>query len=351
MSPGCFRFDRFVLDPGDRQLLRDGVPLELNSRYLDALILLVSEQGRLVSKDRFLSEVWRGIPVTDEALTQGIKTLRRQLGDDAGQPRFFETVHKHGYRFIAPVEGAEAAGRPAMAAANSELALARLGVAGTLGGGIAGFFGGLVYGFAGASEPIGPGPGGISVFLVLTCLTVLVALVGAAGVAFGIAAATGYGGERSPLWPVGGGLLGGLIVGALVKLLGIDAFNLLFGQSPGDVTGAGEGAVLGAAIGLGFWLASRPSGPGARRIGVALAALTGAAAGFAIPLLGGRMMGGSLDLLAHQFPHSRLRLDLIGALFGQPGFGPVAQQMTGALEGGLFGACVVGAMQFARRRR
>ena len=76
----------------------------LNSRYLDALALLVREQGRLVSKDRFLDEVWRGIPVTDEALTQCIKTLRRQLGDDAALPRFIETVPKHGYRFIAPVE-------------------------------------------------------------------------------------------------------------------------------------------------------------------------------------------------------------------------------------------------------
>ena len=44
------------------------------------------------------------MPVTDEALTQCIKTLRRQLGDDASRPRFIETVPKHGYRFIAPVE-------------------------------------------------------------------------------------------------------------------------------------------------------------------------------------------------------------------------------------------------------
>src|SRR4029450_9724140 len=97
-----FRFDRFQLDPGDRLLRNDGAPVEINARYFDALTLLVSEQGRLVSKDRFLDEVWRGIPVTDEALTQCIKTLRRLLGDDAALPRFIETVPKHGYRFIAP---------------------------------------------------------------------------------------------------------------------------------------------------------------------------------------------------------------------------------------------------------
>ena len=86
------RFDRFRLDARDRRLTCDGVPVELNARYLDALALLVREAGKLVSKDRFLDEVWRGVPVTDEALTQCIKTLRSRLGDDAAKPRFIETV-------------------------------------------------------------------------------------------------------------------------------------------------------------------------------------------------------------------------------------------------------------------
>src|SRR6186713_2008256 len=104
MSSGRFRFDGFLLDPADRRLTRDGVAVDVNARYLDALALLVREHGKLVSKDRFLDEVWRGVPVTDEALTQCIKTLRRQLGDNVANPRFIETVPKHGYRFIAPVE-------------------------------------------------------------------------------------------------------------------------------------------------------------------------------------------------------------------------------------------------------
>src|SRR6187401_213261 len=105
-----FAFDGFTLDPRDRRLRgADGAPVELSARYLDALALLVGEAGRLVSKERFLDEVWRGVPVTDEALTQCIKTLRRQLGDDVARPRFIETVPKHGYRFVAEVEGADAA--------------------------------------------------------------------------------------------------------------------------------------------------------------------------------------------------------------------------------------------------
>src|SRR6478735_1658446 len=97
------RFRDFLLEPRERRLLRAGAPVELNARYFDALALLAREQGRLVSKDRFLDEVWRGVPVTEEALTQCIRTLRRQLGDSATNPRYIETVPKHGYRFIAAV--------------------------------------------------------------------------------------------------------------------------------------------------------------------------------------------------------------------------------------------------------
>ena len=98
------RFGDFTLDLADRRLLRDGERVDLGSRYFDALALLCAHPDTLVTKDRFMEEVWKGIPVTDEALTQCIRTLRRALGDDAAKPRFIETVPKHGYRFVAPVK-------------------------------------------------------------------------------------------------------------------------------------------------------------------------------------------------------------------------------------------------------
>lgn len=342
-----YAFDRFVLDPGDRMLRRDDQPVELSSRYLDALALLVSEQGRLVSKERFFDEVWRGIPVTDEALTQCIRTLRKELGDDAARPRFIETVPKHGYRFIGSVERMKkaTAQRPQAPTFPSVRQAVLLGAAGTVGGGIAGFIGGLIYGFAGASQPLQPGMGAVSVLLVLLCLTILVAVMGGLGVAFGIAAAGLSSGRFGP-WSVVGGALGGLILGAIVKLLGLDAFSLLIGQSPGNITGAMEGALVGSAAGLGAWLASRVESV---RGGAALAGVCGAAVGFVIPLLGGRLMAGSLDLLARTMPGSRLRMDHLGAWFGEAGFGPVTQSVTGALEGALFAFGVVSAMMLARR--
>lgn len=347
MDTGSFRFERFSLDLGDRQLRRDNAPVDLNARYLDALALLVREHGKLVSKERFLEEVWRGVPVTDEALTQCIRTIRRQLGDDAGSPRFIETVPKHGYRFVAPVEriGSDlaAAPPPPLEAAPWRRVLL-LGGAGTIGGGVAGVFGGLFYGLIGASQSPQSGTGAISVLLVLTSITIVLGLIGGAGVGFGVAAAA-FSSGRPARWSVLGGAVGGMVVGAMVKLLGLDAFNLLFGQSPGDITGAFEGALLGGAAGLGIWA----GGPSLRR-GLAAASLAGAGAGVAIALLGGKLMGGSLDLLARQFPNSRIRLDQVGGMFGEAGFGPVSQALTGALEGLIFVGCVAGATILARRR-
>jgi hypothetical protein len=185
--------------------------------------------------------------------------------------------------------------------------------------------------------------------LVLVSVCALVALAGAAGVSFGIAGAALLSPARPWRWSIAGAALGGLVVGAIAKLLGLDAYNLLLGQSPGDFTGAPEGMALGAAVGLGVWIGSRGRGPALRLRSVWAAAIAAAIAGIAIPLLGGRLMGGSLDLLARSFPHSRLRLDRIGALFGEAGFGPVSQAVVGCLEGALFGACIVGAMRLAQQ--
>src|SRR5918912_2393361 len=111
-----YRFGEFCLDAGNRRLLRDGKPVALNSKYFDVLLLLVSRRGQLVEKASLFEEIWSGAFVTDAALTQCIKDIRKQLGDDAANPRYIKTVPKHGYVFIgevtasAPDEEAQAIG-------------------------------------------------------------------------------------------------------------------------------------------------------------------------------------------------------------------------------------------------
>jgi DNA-binding winged helix-turn-helix (wHTH) protein len=346
-----FAFEGFVLDTQERRLIDGDRPVEINARYLDALALLVRDCGKLVPKDQFLDEVWRGVPVTDEALTQCIKTLRRKLGDDAARPRFIETVPKHGYRFIAPVELVESASSgPAAAAADEPEQRWREFVAtlsaGVAGGGVAGVIGGLIYGFAAASEPLQGGPGALSILLVLLFVTILVGLIGAVGVSFGIATAL-FARAGSVAWSTVGGAAGGMLVGAFGKLLGLDAFTLLVGRSPGDITGAGEGAVIGAAVGLAAGLALRI---GSVRRGAAIAGACGAAAGVLILLAGGRLMLESLELLAGGFPGSRLHMDEISRPFANAGLDRIVHLADAAVETALFSACVVGAILLARRR-
>lgn len=345
----CFAFEGFILDTKERRLTAGNEAVELNARYLDALALLVRDCGKLVPKDQFLDEVWRGVPVTDEALTQCIKTLRRRLGDDASRPRFIETVPKHGYRFIAPVEVIANVDEPQVRKATQALRwpeFVATSSAGIAGGGVAGVVGGLIYGFAAASEPLQGGPGALSALLVLLAVTVLVALIGATGVSVGIAIGR-FARPGSALWTAVGGAAGGLFVGAFGKLLGLDAFTLLVGRSPGNITGASEGTVIGAAVGLAAALAMRISS--AKRA-VGLAAACGGAAGAAIWLVGGRLMLGSLELLISGFPNSRLRLDQLTQPFGSPGLNQLAHLIDSVAEVSLFSAGVVGAMAFARLR-
>jgi pimeloyl-ACP methyl ester carboxylesterase len=66
---------------------------------------LVMQAGTPVSKDDLFASVWSGTAVSDDALTSCIQELRRALGDDSKQPRFIETRHRRGYRFVAEISG------------------------------------------------------------------------------------------------------------------------------------------------------------------------------------------------------------------------------------------------------
>jgi hypothetical protein len=95
-----------------------------------------------------------------------------------------------------------------------------------------------------------------------------------------------------------------------------------------------------------MWLARRVTSV---RASALVGAACGGLAGLAVALLGGRLMLGSLDLLAREVPSSRLRLDQISQLFGEASFGPITRTVTSILEGALFAAGVVSAMALAER--
>ena len=81
------------------------------------------------------------------------------------------------------------------------------------------------------------------------------------------------------------------------------------------------------------------------------AGVAAAVAGALIIVVGGHLMGGSLELVARSFADSRLQLDALGRLFGEVHFGHTTQVVLGSVEGLLFGSCVAGALVLARRAR
>ncbi|MWV27045.1 winged helix-turn-helix domain-containing protein [Aurantiacibacter rhizosphaerae] len=331
-------FKPFALDRANRRLLRDGEELDVGSRYFDALVLLVEARGQLVTKDRFMEEVWRGVPVTDEALTQCIRSLRRALSDDAAAPRFIATVPKHGYRFVGELYDGEALDTPkpdTTAPDETSLALGsagRLAASSTLGGAMAGLLGGAFY--AGLLSMAVPEDGS-AVFLTVLSLCLAVGILGGAGVGIGMALLTGARGVRAFTLVAGGGA-GGLVVGALGRLLGLDLFRVLAGVGIGPVTGLLEGAIVGMLAGGGCALVMR-YGP---RIGAILAGLVGAIGGAVLALAGGRLMAGSLLLLDRSLEGSRLQLDRMGTLLGEGEFGTVSLILSAGLEAAVFVTCV-----------
>ena len=98
-----FRFGSFCLAPAERQLLCDGVPVELGSRAFDLLLALVRRNGRLATKDDLMTEVWPRTVVEENNLQAHISTLRKVLARDAHGQNYLLTVPGHGYRFVAEV--------------------------------------------------------------------------------------------------------------------------------------------------------------------------------------------------------------------------------------------------------
>jgi len=109
-----FRFAGFTLSTGRRSLSRGGAEIPLIPRYFDLLVLLIERRREAISRGEILDLVWRDVVVSDGALSQAVRTLRRVLGDDPREPIFIRTVSRHGYQFVHPdvVEAGEEAAEP-----------------------------------------------------------------------------------------------------------------------------------------------------------------------------------------------------------------------------------------------
>jgi DNA-binding winged helix-turn-helix (wHTH) protein len=95
-----YRFNEFILSPRRRMLLRNGHEQPLIPRYFDLLVFLIERRGDAVHRRDIFDQVWGDVIVSDSALSQAIRTIRRVLGDESREPRFVRTVPRHGYHFV-----------------------------------------------------------------------------------------------------------------------------------------------------------------------------------------------------------------------------------------------------------
>lgn len=102
----AIRFGVFQLDLREQQLLKKGIRLKLQGQPFSILLTLLSQPGKVVTKEELRRKLWpEGVYIDfDHSLGTAINKLREVLDDSADSPRFVETLPRRGYRFIAPVE-------------------------------------------------------------------------------------------------------------------------------------------------------------------------------------------------------------------------------------------------------
>src|SRR5437867_1029132 len=98
------RFASFRLDPVNACLWRMKQAISLTPKAFAVLCHLVEHAGQLVTKDALLTAVWPETYVSEGVLTVCVNEIRKALRDDPQAPRYVETVHRRGYRWIAAVQ-------------------------------------------------------------------------------------------------------------------------------------------------------------------------------------------------------------------------------------------------------
>jgi len=123
-------FGAFELELPSGELRRSGTLLHLSPQPLKVLVLLLQRPGQLVPRDEIRQQIWGAETFVDfeHGLNFAIKKIRDTLGDDAGTPRYIETLPRRGYRFVCPVEWTNSPEAPSVAEA-SRVALLEKGEA------------------------------------------------------------------------------------------------------------------------------------------------------------------------------------------------------------------------------
>jgi DNA-binding winged helix-turn-helix (wHTH) protein len=355
-----YRFADFMLSPQRRLLVREGREVPLIPRYFDLLLLLIEQRHVAVQRREIFDRVWAGVTVSESALSQAVRTLRRTLDDDPREPRFIRTVSRHGYQFVFPgvIEEADdaswpvggdaartgPAGAPVGIRMDADLAAprwTRAAAGAAIAGLAAGGLGGLILAAApGSAAPIALAP-------VLAVIGAACGAIGGAGVGAGLALADTAAYSPRAVALTFGGAIGGGLVGAAVQWLTRWGLASLVGLDIA-VGGGPEGLFIGAAAGLGYAIATthlltsdgidgHASSGRAWLAGVVITATLCGLAGLSLTLTGRPLAGGTIHAIAAAADGSQATLAPLGRLIGEPDFGPVTGAILAFGEAAMFG--------------
>jgi predicted ATPase/DNA-binding winged helix-turn-helix (wHTH) protein len=115
MDQVVYRCGDGELDTVNRIFRRGGTEYKLEPKVFAVLGQLVMRPGELLTRDQLLDAVWGHRFVTPSTLNRVIALARRSLLDDAEEPRFIQTVHGAGYRYVGPIGTSTTTGEEALA--------------------------------------------------------------------------------------------------------------------------------------------------------------------------------------------------------------------------------------------
>ena len=99
------RFGVFEVDLQTAELRKHGLRIHLQEQPFQILALLLERQGDFVTREEICRKLWPDHAVVDRnrSLNKGVAKLRSALGDSAEDSRYVGTLHRRGYRFLAPI--------------------------------------------------------------------------------------------------------------------------------------------------------------------------------------------------------------------------------------------------------
>ena len=102
-------FGSFHLDLERRELFRDGLPIRVQAKIIEALLILVEHPGQIITREILRARLWPGDTQInyDANVNTTVNKLRHVLGDSHDRPFYVETIPRRGYTFIADAQFVE----------------------------------------------------------------------------------------------------------------------------------------------------------------------------------------------------------------------------------------------------